>query len=114
MITLFHKPTVHASVRAHTLLKQASAHAIETATEDQATDHTHQNKMQRTEFKLDVTEDPPTKDQMRTILEYLGAKKASLLVDGARDEADALKKLGEDERKFRRPVVSLLPPCSSG
>ena len=108
MITLFHKPAVPASVRAHTLLKQISAHAIETATEDQATDHTHQNKLQRTEFELNVTEDPPTKDQMRTILEYVGGKKASQLIDGARDEADALKKLGEDGGKFRQPVVSWL------
>lgn len=106
VITLFHKPTLPASVRAHTLLKQISAHAVESATEDQATDHTHQNKLQRAEFELNVTEDPPTKDQLRTILEYVGAKKASQLVDGARDELDALKKLGEDGRSFKRPVVS--------
>ena len=62
--------------------------------------------MQRAEFELNVTEDPPTKDQLRTILEYVGAKKASQLVEGARDEADAMKKLGEDGAKFKRPVVS--------
>ena len=62
--------------------------------------------MQRTAFELNVTEDAPTKDQMRTILEYVGGKKASQLISGARDEADALKKLGEDGEKFQRPVVS--------
>ena len=113
VITLFHKPTLPASIRVHTLLKQISAHASETATEDQATDHTEQNKLQRTEFELNVTEDPPTKDQMRTILEYVGGKKASQLIDGARDEADALKKLGEGGEKFRRPVVSAVA-CSGG
>ena len=108
IITLFHKPNLPASIRVHTLLKQVSASATETATEDQAADHTHQNKQQRTEFELNVTEDPPTKDQMRTILEYAGGKKAGQLIQGAADEADALKKLSEDGDKFQRPVVSRL------
>ena len=106
MITLFHKPSLPASVRVQTLLKQATAQASETATEDQATDHSEQNKLQRNDFELNVTEDPPTKEQMRTILEYVGGKKASQLVEGAKDEADALRKLGEDSNKFRRPLVS--------
>ena len=55
-----------------------------------------------------MTEDPPTKDQMRTILEYAGGKKASQLVQGAVDEVDALQKLGENGEKFQRPVVSCL------
>lgn len=88
------------------MLKQASAHASETATEDQATDHTHQNKLQRTEFELNITEDPPTTDQLRSILEYVGARKAGHLVNGARDEADALRLLKEDPKKFTPPVVS--------
>ena len=106
VITLFHKPSVPASVRVQTLLKQISAQASETATEDQVGDHSAQDKLQRAPFELNVSEDPPTKDQMRTILEYVGGKKASQLIDGARDEADALKKLGEDSGKFQRPVVS--------
>ena len=108
IITLFHKPSLAASVRVHTLLKQVSAQAATTATEDQAGDHTHQNKLQKTEFELNVTEDPPTKDQMRTILEYAGGKKAGQLVQGAVDEADALKKLSENGDSFQRPVVSCL------
>lgn len=107
MITLFHRPSVPASLRVLTKLKQISANASETATEDQATDHTSQNKLQRTDFELNVTEEPPTGDQVRTILEYIGERRASQLVDGARDAQDAMRKLKEDERRFKVPVVSL-------
>jgi len=107
VITLFHRPSVPASLRALTKLKQISAHASEAATEDQAADHTAQNKLQRTDFELNVTEEPPTSDQVRTILEYVGERRASQLVDGARDAQDAIRKLKEDGRKFKVPVVSL-------
>ena len=93
-------------MRAHALLKQISAQAAETATMDQATDHTAQNTTQRSDFQLDITEQAPTGDQLRTIFEYIGPRKARDVVDGARDEADALRKLKEDPRKFRAPVVS--------
>ena len=112
VITLFHKASSPASIRAHTLLKQISAHASESATEDQATDHTSQNnKLQRTEFELNVTEDPPTSDQLRTILEYIGssAGRAGQIIEGAADEADALRKLKEDPDRFKRPVVGFAP-----
>ena len=89
------------------MLKQISAQASDTATIDQATDHTAQNKIQRSEFQLDVTEDAPTGDQLRSILEYVGPKKAREVVNGAKDEADALRRLKEDPSKFRAPVVSL-------
>ncbi len=88
-----------------TLLKQASATASETATIDQAGDHAAQNKAQRSEFELNVTEDPPTSDQLRSILEYVGGRKAGDIVRGARDEADAMKKLTENAENFKRPVV---------
>ena len=99
-----------ASLRVLTLLKQVSAQASETATEDQAADHSHQNKLQRTEFELNITEDPPTGDQMRTILEYMGARHAGRLVEGATDSGDAIKKLGENPKTFRPPVVSAPMP----
>lgn len=90
-----------------TLLKTASAHASETATEDQASDHSHQNKMQRSDFQLEVTEEPPTSDQFRTILEYLGGgKRVGELVEGAKDEPDAMRRLKENAKAFRRPLVS--------
>lgn len=106
MITLFHRPSTPASLRVLTKLKQISAQASETATQDQATDHTAQNKLQRTDFELNVTEEPPTSDQLRSILEYVGGLRASQLVDGARDAQDAMRKLKEDGRKFKVPVVS--------
>ncbi|KAL8870488.1 MAG: hypothetical protein Q9174_003483, partial [Haloplaca sp. 1 TL-2023] len=107
VITLFHKASSAPSIRAHTLLKQISAQASETATEDQAADHTAQNKIQRSEFELNVTEDPPTGDQLRTILEYVGSGggRAGQIVEGAADEADALKKLKEDPSRFKPPVI---------
>ena len=105
LVALFHKPSVPASLRVLTLLKQVSAHASETATEDQAADHTHQNKLQRTEFELNVTEEPPTEDQLRTILEYMGVRNAGRLIEGANDMGDAIKKLREDSKRFKPPVV---------
>ncbi|CAO1598818.1 hypothetical protein XANCAGTX0491_002578 [Xanthoria calcicola] len=107
VITLFHKASSPASIRAQTLLKQISAHASESATEDQASDHAAQNKFQRTEFELNVTEDPPTSDQLRTILEYVGsgAGRAGQIVDGATGETDAVAKLKENPDSFQRPVI---------
>ena len=89
-----------------TLLKQISAQASETATEDQASDHTHQNKLQRTTFELNVTEEVPTSDQLRTILEYVGEQKAGEVVEGAKDSEDAVRRLKENAKSFRAPVVS--------
>ncbi|KAL9100468.1 MAG: hypothetical protein Q9163_004158 [Psora crenata] len=107
VITQFHRASVPSSIRVNTLLKQLSADASETATQDHATSNKDQNKVHRTEFELNITEDAPTSDQLRTILEYVGARKASQLVDGARDEADALKKLKEDPGKFKPPVANM-------
>lgn len=52
MITLFHSPNLPASTRVYTLLKQASATSQAHATEDQASSHDKQAKMERTEFEL--------------------------------------------------------------
>jgi arsenate reductase-like glutaredoxin family protein len=106
VLTLFHKPSNPASVRVHNLLKQASAHAAETATEDQASDHSHQNEVvQREPFEIDVTEAEPTPDQLRSILEYIGAGKVGSLVKGATSEGDAMKILKQSADAFQRPVV---------
>ncbi len=104
MITLFHKPSIQASVRAQTLLKQASAQAGETATEDQASDHSHQNRRSEP-FDLEVTESDPTPDQLKSIFEYVGSGKASELVKGAASESDALRKVKENGGLFNRPVI---------
>ena len=106
MITLFHKPSAASSVRIATLLKQASAHAAETATEDQASDHSYQTQhTNREPFELEITENAPTPDQLSSILEYVGAGKASQLVKGASSQSDALRKLKENSENFLRPVV---------
>ena len=106
MITLFHKSSLAPSVRIANLLKQASAHAAETATEDQASDHTHQTQhTNREPFELEITENAPTPDQLKSILEYVGPGKASQLVKGASNQLDALKKLKENPDNFVRPVV---------
>ncbi|KAI1463714.1 DUF1687-domain-containing protein [Daldinia caldariorum] len=107
IITLFHKASSPASVRAATFLKQISATISETATEDQASDHSHQThpKLSRDEFELNITEDPPTTDQLKTILEYVGKNRISCIVQGASTENEALKKFKENQENFKRPVI---------
>ncbi|KAK0110676.1 hypothetical protein ONS96_002278 [Cadophora gregata f. sp. sojae] len=105
VITLFHKASSPASMRVNALLKQASANASEHATEDQASDHSAQLKPSRAEFELEVTEEPPTQDQLKSILEYVGAQKTSTIIKGARDEADAMRKLKENSESFQTPVT---------
>jgi len=105
VITLFHKPSLPASMRVYNILKQASATATEHATEDQASDHTHQTKATRQPFDLNITEDPPTPDQLKSILEYVGAQKAGTIIKGAKDKADAMRKLKENADNFQRPIT---------
>lgn len=94
-------------MRAATLLKQVNANATESATEDQASDHTAQTHphRQRPEFDLNITEAPPTPDQLKTILEYVGKERIASVVRGASTENEALKKFRESAENFRRPVV---------
>lgn len=108
VVTLFHKPSNQASTRVLTLLKQANAHSVAHATEDQASSHEAPNKAEHTEFELDVTEAPPTPDQLKNILEYLGGSNAAAkVVSGASDENDALRRLKADGEVFQRPLVCL-------
>ncbi|KAI1366642.1 DUF1687-domain-containing protein [Xylaria arbuscula] len=105
IVTLFHKASSPASVRAATVLKQASANATEAATEDQASDHSHQTNPHRASFQLDISEDLPTADQVQTILEYAGKSKISSIINGASTEKDALRKFKENAENFKRPVI---------
>ncbi len=102
IITLFHKPSSPASVRVLALLKQASANASVTSTEDQASSTPAQS---RQEFELNITEDNPTSDQVQTILGYVGASGISSIIKGAKTENEALKKFRENAENFQRPVV---------
>ncbi|KAL2758488.1 hypothetical protein ACRALDRAFT_1075066 [Sodiomyces alcalophilus JCM 7366] len=105
IITVFHKAASPASQRIATLLKQVSANASNPATMDQASDHSHQTSPKRTEFELNITEEPPTADQVRTILEYVGPNKVSSVIAGASNEKEALKKFEMDKNSFHRPMV---------
>jgi len=106
VVTLFHKPSNQASTRVLTLVKQANAQTVSHATEDQASSHEAHNKAQRNEFELEVTEEPPTGDQLKSILEYLGGPSAAgKIISGASDETDALRRLKADGNTFQRPLV---------
>ncbi|GAB7334128.1 hypothetical protein MBLNU13_g06200t1 [Cladosporium sp. NU13] len=105
VITLFHHPSSPASIRAHTFLKQTAANATETATIDQAGDHSKQSKLERTDFTLDVQESAPTADQLASILEYLGPAQAGSVITDATGTTDALKKFKANESLFKAPVT---------
>ena len=95
-------------MRVHSLLKQASAKAQEYATEDQASDHSAQ-PVHRAQFELEVTEEAPTPDQLKNILEYVGAGKAGSVVEGADDIKSALRRVRENSENFKRPLVNYCP-----
>lgn len=107
IITLFHKASSPASVRVASLLKQASASATETATEDQASDHTVQSNIhkRRSEFELNITEDNPTPEQVQSILEYVPKPTISSIIKDATSVEDAMKKFKQSADSFQRPVV---------
>lgn len=88
------------------MVKQISANAQAGATLDQASDHTAQTKATRDPFELNITEEPPTVEQVQTILDYVGKGGVASVIKGARDEKDALKKFRESKENFLRPVVS--------
>ncbi|KAL6917867.1 hypothetical protein ACHAP8_000229 [Fusarium lateritium] len=105
IVTVFHKASSPASVRVANLLKQVSANASSGATLDQASDHSAQTAPIREQFELNITEDPPTEDQVKTILEYVGTGGIPKVINGANTEKDALKKFKESKENFIRPVV---------
>ncbi len=105
VITVFHKASSPASLRVQNLLKRISANVSAGATEDQASDHSAQSNFKRQEFELEVTEEPPTEGQLKSILEYVGPQKVGSLVKGAKNEADAI--IGENESEILKMVNSL-------
>jgi arsenate reductase-like glutaredoxin family protein len=54
---------------------------------------------------MQITEEPPTVDQLKTIFEYLGNGKAGELVKGATGESEALRMFKENPDSFQRPVL---------
>lgn len=101
VITLFHRPSLPSSVRVLNLLRDASARPAGGLTD----------KKRQSPFELDVSEAPPTPDQLRTILDYVEGDKSMDLVDGAKSEGEAIEKLEEDPKRFKAPVVCCLARC---
>jgi hypothetical protein len=91
-------------------LRQRAAAAVETATEDQASNHAAQSNDRTPDFDLEVTEQPPTTDQLQTILNYVGSQRISSVIKGATTEQEALRKFRENIDNFQRPVVCPLFP----
>ena len=102
-------------MRVATLLKQINAAAATSATQDQASDHTAQSQPRREAFELNITEEEPTEDQVRTIADYLGTKdQISKVFAGAGTADAALKAFKQNPASFTRPVVGFLSLLRSG
>jgi hypothetical protein len=57
-------------------------------------------------FSLEVTEEAPTSDQLRSIISFVGPEKLQQVVGGAKGEGDALARLkSEGVAAVRRPLV---------
>jgi hypothetical protein len=53
-----------------------------------------------------VQEAPPTEDQLKSILEYVGSRNIGDVVKGAMTEVEALRVFDRDKGSFARPLVS--------
>ncbi|EEQ30210.1 hypothetical protein McanMca71_000531 [Microsporum canis] len=110
IITLFHKPSLASSTKALNVLQKAS-----TAIKERSTTSSSGAPLRGSDFELNVTEEPPTADQLSLIMDYMtssplasggiGVGKPGDLVSGATDRPDAIKKLKENADSFIRPVV---------
>ena len=52
----------------------------------------YQTLIYREKFELSITEDPLTPEQLKSILEYIGMQRASTIIKGIKDKAEAIKK----------------------
>ncbi|CCU82718.1 hypothetical protein BGHDH14_bgh04320 [Blumeria hordei DH14] len=102
VITLFHKSSSPASQRVHELLRQASVNASKKACQ---TSSGPDASPSRDPFELEVNEEPPTQDQLRSIFEYTGIGNIETVVKGATDSVDAWKKLKANNDSFQRPLT---------
>jgi len=106
VITIFHKPSYAPSTRVLNLLKQSRANSAVSSTIDQAAPTSPEASKEREEFELDVQEAPPTEDQLKSILEYVGSQNIGDVVKGAMTEVEALRVFERDNGSFARPLVS--------
>ena len=107
VITIFHKPSYAPSTRVLNLLKQSRANVAASSTIDQASSTTPSPPTEQKDFELDVQEAPPTEDQLKSILEYVGSQNIGDVVKGAMTEGEALRVFERDNGSFARPLVSL-------
>ncbi|KAG6235869.1 hypothetical protein E4U25_004322 [Claviceps purpurea] len=105
IVTVFHKASSPASTRVANLMKQISASAQAGATVDQASDDTAQTQARRDPFELNITEEPPTAEQVQTILEYVGKENIHKVIKDADNEQDALEKFRVSRDSFLRPLT---------
>jgi len=95
-VTLFHNPSNPGSTRILSLLQRSASPATGAAVD---------KSKEPPKITLDVNNGPPTADQLQSILEYVGADRASDIVEGASDEADAQRRLRGNPSAFKRPLV---------
>ncbi|KAK1781027.1 hypothetical protein QBC45DRAFT_406455 [Copromyces sp. CBS 386.78] len=95
-ITLFHKASNPASIRIATLLKQAAGSGAAVAQNAPA---------DKFDFELNITEEAPTTEQLKTILDYVGKAGISSIISDAQDETEALKKFKDNTDNLKRPIV---------
>ncbi|KAI2465432.1 DUF1687-domain-containing protein [Annulohypoxylon bovei var. microspora] len=106
IITLFHKSQSPASTQIAKLLKEISASgtAAANATDTPTNDQTQPKRLNRV-FELDITETPPTTDQLQTILDYVGQDQISKVIKGATTKKEAIEKYTQNAASFVTPVV---------
>lgn len=92
-------------------MKIHQANAQNPTTEDQAGSQAVPSAIQRADFELDIQEQPPTGDQLKSILEYVGTGKVGTIVQGANSVTDAMEKVKVDGGLFQRPLVRFAARC---
>ncbi|KAI5804903.1 hypothetical protein EDC01DRAFT_610640, partial [Geopyxis carbonaria] len=103
VLTLFHAPQKAESTKVLSVLRSAITKAEENSLAGK--------KGADTTFQLEVVEAPnvPTASQLKSILEYVGANKVGQIVQGARNEKDAVKILEEggpvSSERVLRPLL---------
>ncbi|KAI1007841.1 hypothetical protein K3495_g388 [Podosphaera aphanis] len=102
VVTLFHKANSPASEKALNILKQACTKSSAVASKNPNCDSL---PLQRDEFQLEVTEELPTQDQLRSILEYAGPSKLNSIVKEAQNKEDALQALRANRLNFQKPII---------
>jgi hypothetical protein len=53
----------------------------------------------------DIQEEPPTEDQVNSILEFLGPSHAGSVIRDATGTTDAMRKFRQDASAFQKPIT---------